>query len=64
MGLNGLTRLGIILGSIGVGEAWPYRKFTYLDGLEPCGLYGENSGRMEVADKCFDTREVLRTVGG
>ena len=51
MGLDSLTQLRILLGSIGVGEAWPCGKFPCLGGLEPCGPDIETGSRMEVAGK-------------
>ena len=64
MGFDGLTRLGVVLGSIGVGEAWKCGKVSGLCGVEPCGLYWENGGCMEVAYKCLDTWEFIGNVGG
>ena len=63
MGFDGLTRLGVVLGSIGVGEAWKCGKVSGLCGVEPCGLYWENGSRMEVADKGLNTSEVVGAVG-
>ena len=40
--LDGLTRLRVILGRIGIGELRPSRKFSGLDGLDPRGFYGES----------------------
>ena len=38
MGFDGLTQLGVVLVSIGLGEAWPCGKVSGLDILETCGL--------------------------
>ena len=59
VGFDGLNRLGVLLGSIGVDEAWPCGKVS---GLDQCGLDWETDGRMEVAEKCLNTREVVCAV--
>ena len=58
MGLDGLTQLMVVLGSIGVGEACQCFKVSCLNGLKPCGIYWETGGCMEVADKCLNSSEV------
>ena len=62
--LDGINQIGVVFGRIGVGEACPCGKVSYLDVLDPCGLYWVNGSPMELADKGLDTREVIGDVGG